>query len=552
MVKYIPYKQLFIYYKSRKNEGVHMEINIGIIAIIVLAIAILAILASGYVKASPNKAYIISGIKREPKVLIGRAGIKIPFLEKKDELILKQISIDIKTNGYIPTKDFIGVDIDAVAKVRVLTQRDVTVNAKGEVVAGADPNKRITTEMANAAMKNFLNMNEDQIRDALTDSLQGNMREIIGTQCLKELCNDRKTFGDEVQAKAQKDMNALGIWIESCNIQKIEDENNLITALGQDNMSQIQKDASVAKAQADRDVAIARAQAQKDANDAQVIAETEIAQKQTELAIKKAELKKESDIKKAEADAAYKIQEEEQRKTVEITTANANLARQEKELELKEREVSIKEKALEAEVKKTAEANKYAAQQKADAEQYERQKRAEAELFEIQRQAEAEKAKSEAERFAKEQAAEAVKAAGLAEAAAVAAKGKAEAEAIQAKAEAEAAGILKKAEAMKQYGDAARQQMELDTLKVYFEQLPKIAEAVAKGYMNVDSIKMFGGDSSKLAGDIMTTVTQVTDGIKESTGLDINEMLAKGFAKETKSEETGSTANADYHEVKPE
>lgn len=552
MVKYIPYKQLFIYYKSRKNEGVHMEINIGIIAIIVLAIAILAILASGYVKASPNKAYIISGIKREPKVLIGRAGIKIPFLEKKDELILKQISIDIKTNGYIPTKDFIGVDIDAVAKVRVLTQRDVTVNAKGEVVAGSDPNKRITTEMANAAMKNFLNMNEDQIRDALTDSLQGNMREIIGTQCLKELCNDRKTFGDEVQAKAQKDMNALGIWIESCNIQKIEDENNLITALGQDNMSQIQKDASVAKAQADRDVAIARAQAQKDANDAQVIAETEIAQKQTELAIKKAELKKESDIKKAEADAAYKIQEEEQRKTVEITTANANLARQEKELELKEREVSIKEKALEAEVKKTAEANKYAAQQKADAEQYERQKRAEAELFEIQRQAEAEKAKSEAERFVKEQAAEAVKAAGLAEAAAVAAKGKAEAEAIQAKAEAEAAGILKKAEAMKQYGDAARQQMELDTLKVYFEQLPKIAEAVAKGYMNVDSIKMFGGDSSKLAGDIMTTVTQVTDGIKESTGLDINEMLAKGFAKETKSEETGSTANADYHEVKPE
>lgn len=552
MVKYIPYKQLFIYYKSRKNEGVHMEINIGIIAIIVLAIAILAILASGYVKASPNKAYIISGIKREPKVLIGRAGIKIPFLEKKDELILKQISIDIKTNGYIPTKDFIGVDIDAVAKVRVLTQRDVTVNAKGEVVAGADANKRITTEMANAAMKNFLNMNEDQIRDALTDSLQGNMREIIGTQCLKELCNDRKTFGDEVQAKAQKDMNALGIWIESCNIQKIEDENNLITALGQDNMSQIQKDASVAKAQADRDVAIARAQAQKDANDAQVIAETEIAQKQTELAIKKAELKKESDIKKAEADAAYKIQEEEQRKTVEITTANANLARQEKELELKEREVSIKEKALEAEVKKTAEANKYAAQQKADAEQYERQKRAEAELFEIQRQAEAEKAKSEAERFAKEQAAEAVKAAGLAEAAAVAAKGKAEAEAIQAKAEAEAAGILKKAEAMKQYGDAARQQMELDTLKVYFEQLPKIAEAVAKGYTNVESIKMFGGDSSKLAGDIMTTVTQVTDGIKESTGLDINEMLAKGFAKEkaedAKPVEKNDTGN-DYQEV---
>ena len=523
-------------------------INIGVIVAVVAVVAVLGILMSGYVKASPDKAYIISGLKKEPKVLIGRAGIKIPFLEKKDELMLRQISIDIKTNGYIPTKDFIGVDIDAVAKVRVLTAKDITVDKEGNILPGCDPNKRVTHEMVQAAMKNFLNMKEQQIREALTDSLQGNMREIIGTQCLKELCNDRKTFGDEVQAKAQKDMNALGIWIESCNIQKIEDENNLITALGQDNMSQIQKDASVAKAQADRDVAIARAQAQKDANDAQVIADTEIAQKQTELAIKKAELKKESDIKKAEADAAYKIQEEEQRKTVEITTANANLARQEKELELKEREVSIKEKALEAEVKKTAEANKYAAQQKADAEQYERQKRAEAELFEIQRQAEAEKAKSEAERFAKEQAAEAVKAAGLAEAAAVAAKGKAEAEAIQAKAEAEAAGILKKAEAMKQYGDAARQQMELDTLKVYFEQLPKIAEAVAKGYTNVDSIKMFGGNTSQLAGDIMTTITQVSDGIKESTGIDPTEAL-KGALKKKDSNVKTSDLKDDYTEV---
>ena len=500
------------------------------ITIAVILILILVLIACGYVKAPPDQAYIISGLKHDAKILIGRSGIRIPFFERMDRLYLGQMTVDIKTEQSVPTNDFINVNVDAVAKVRITPSQ----------------------EGIRLAAKNFLNKKPEDITMDLQDSLQGNMREIIGTQCLKELCNDRKTFGDEVQAKAQKDMNALGIWIESCNIQKIEDENNLITALGQDNMSQIQKDASVAKAQADRDVAIARAQAQKDANDAQVIAETEIAQKQTELAIKKAELKKESDIKKAEADAAYKIQEEEQRKTVEITTANANLARQEKELELKEREVSIKEKALEAEVKKTAEANKYAAQQKADAEQYERQKRAEAELFEIQRQAEAEKAKSEAERFAKEQAAEAVKAAGLAEAAAVAAKGKAEAEAIQAKAEAEAAGILKKAEAMKQYGDAARQQMELDTLKVYFEQLPKIAEAVAKGYMNVDSIKMFGGDSSKLAGDIMTTVTQVTDGIKESTGLDINEMLAKGFAKEkaedTKPVEKNDTGN-DYQEV---
>ena len=47
------------------------------------------ILASGYVKASPDTALIISGLRKTPKVLIGKAGIKIPFLERKDELNLQ-------------------------------------------------------------------------------------------------------------------------------------------------------------------------------------------------------------------------------------------------------------------------------------------------------------------------------------------------------------------------------------------------------------------------------------------------------------------------------
>ncbi len=89
------------------------------VLIIVGIIALLAIIAAGYVKAPPDKAYIISGWRREPKVLIGRAGVKFPLLERRDTLVLKQVSIDIKTNGYVPTLDFIGVDIDAVAKIRV-------------------------------------------------------------------------------------------------------------------------------------------------------------------------------------------------------------------------------------------------------------------------------------------------------------------------------------------------------------------------------------------------------------------------------------------------
>ena len=307
-----------------------------IIAAVIIAIVVIIIIICSYVKAPPDKAYIISGLRRNPKILIGRAGLKMPFFERKDELLIKQISIDIKTDGYVPTADFIGVNIDAVAKVRVMSE--------GEGVK--------------LAMKNFLNMKEQQIADSLVDSLQGNMREIIGTITLKDLCNDRKKFGDEVQQKAQEDMKRLGIEIISCNVQHVTDEKDLINALGQDNMAKIQKDASIAKAQADRDVAIAQAQAQKEANDAKVLADTEIAVKQNELAIKRAELKTVEDSKQAEADAAYEIQKENQRKTIEVTKTNADIARQEKEVDLKRKEAEVKEQALDAEVKKKAEAMK--------------------------------------------------------------------------------------------------------------------------------------------------------------------------------------------------
>ena len=87
---------------------------------------------------------------------------------------------------------------------------------------------------------------------------------------------------------------------------------------------------------------------------------------------------------------------------------------------------------------------------------------------------------------------------------------------------------MKKAEAMAAYGDAAKQDMQLQALKVYFEQLPAIAEAIGKGYTNVESIKMFGGDASQLGGDIMKNVTQISDGLSESLGIDLKALLA-GF-----------------------
>ncbi len=465
---------------------------ITIILIVLAAAAVLAaIVVAGYVKAPPDKAYIISGLKKNPRILIGRASVKLPFLERKDTLVLKQISIDIKTNGYVPTLDFIGVDIDAVAKVRVKT----------------DP------EGIKIAMKNFLNMNEDLIARSLTDSLQGNMREIIGTVRLKELNTDRKKFGDEVQEKAQTDMNALGVEIISCNIQKIEDEKGLIIALGQDNMSQIQKDASIAKAQAERDIAIAEAEAKRVANEAQVASETEIASRRNELRIRQAELKRESDEKQAEADAAYEIQQQEQRKTIEVATANANIARQEREIELRKKDVQVTEQTLDAQVKKKAEADKFARQQKAEAELFERQRQAEAEKFEREKAAEAKRIQAEAELYATTKQAEGIRAIGEAESRAIEAKGIAEAEALE-----------KKAEAMRKYGQAAM-------IEMIVTRLPEMAAAIAKPMENIDKVTIIDGGGSgsngvsQVGSYVPGVLAKLMETMKEVTGLDIVEIM---------------------------
>ena len=451
------------------------------------AVVVVLLFLMGYVKAPPDQAYIISGMKKESRILIGRAGIKIPFFERLDKLYLGQMTVDIKTEQSVPTNDFINVNVDAVAKVRISP----------------------TPEGIKLAAKNFLNKRADAITTDLQDSLQGNMREIIGTRSLKEINTDRDSFSDQVMNKASRDMDKLGIEILSCNIQNVTDENGLIRDLGADNTSLIKKNAAIAKAQADRDVAIAQAEADKAANEARVAADTEIAQKNNELAIRQSELKITADTKQAEADAAYEIQKQAQQKSIETTTVNAQIARAEREAELKRQEVEVTRQKLDADIRAQADAERYRREQEAQADLFRRQKDAEALRYEQEQAAEAQKIAAEAAKYAKEQ-----------EAAGIAAVGKAEAEAIQARALAEAEGIDRKAEAMKKYGEAA-------IVEMVMQALPEIAKYVAEPLSRVDRITMYGeGNSAKLLGDIVNGTNQITEGITAGMGVDIRSLLA--------------------------
>ena len=481
---------------------------IGFIVPALIALVVIILLASGYTKAPPDMAYIISGVRKKPRILIGQAGVKIPFFERLDKLSLGAIQIDVKTKTAVPTAEYINVRVDSTVAVRV----------------GRSP------EMIALAAQNFLNINRETIGNKINDLLEGNVREIVGQMKLTEMVSDRKAFSDKVQANVVPDLAKFGLELVSFNVQNFSDEGGVIDNLGIDNVEQIRKGAAIAKSNAQREIAVAEAENEKAANDARVNAATEVARKQTEFAIEKAEMQKRVETEQAKADAAKKIEAENQRKSHEIASANANLAKQEKEIELKEREVAVKERVLEAEIKKTAEAQKYAEQQKADAKLYATQKAAEAELFERERKADAARIEAEkkaaadlalatAEAEAQKKLAEAIEAEGKARAAAAEAEGLARAKAIQAEAEAEAKGMLEKAAALKEYGDAARQQMELETIKVLYEQLPAIAEAIGKGYAGAD-IHLIGNDSGQLAGNMMGNITQIIEGFKGATGVD--------------------------------
>ena len=479
-----------------------------VVPIVVIILAVIIIFSSGYRKAPPDRAYIISGLRKKAKVVIGKATIKLPFLERCDILELALMSVDVKTAQAVPTADYINISVDANVNVKISPDPDTIARAQ----------------------QNFLNKNVEYITKVAREVLEGNMREIVGQMRLEEMVSNRQAFADKVTQNADPDLRAMGLEIVSFNVQNFVDDNGIINDMGIDNTMQIKKKAAISKAEAERDIKIAQAEANRKANDAKVDSETAIAERENELAIKQAELKRAADIKQAEADAAYTIQQEEQRKTIEITTANANIAKQEKEVEIKAKEAEIKERALEAEVKKTAEAQRYAAQQKADAELYTVQRSAEAKKYEdiqnaeaeleikkneaaailvtAQNEAEAAKAKAEASRYAAEQEAEGIRA-----------KGVAEADAVRAKSLAEAEGLDKKAEAMRKMEEAA-------VLQMYFEQMPAIAEAIAKPLENVDKITMYGdGNTAKLIKDITEATTQASSGLLDGLGVDLKSLV---------------------------
>ena len=451
-----------------------MSLTVGVILGVVAAL-ILLLMVMGYLKAPPDTAYIISGPGRR-RILIGRAGWRIPFLERVDKLSLNVMQVDVKTSEAVPTNEFINVLVDGVANVKI----------------SSDP------ELLRRAAESLLGMKREQMISMITQVLEGNMREIVGSVGLKEMVQDRQGVAKKITENVVPDMQKLGIEVVNFNIQNFRDNAGTIENMGIDNVEQIRKNAQIAKANAQRDIAIASSVAQQEANAVKVDSEKKIAAQNAELTVQQAEMQVRADTKRAEADAAYSIQQESQRKTIEITRADADIARREKEAELAEKEIAIQERKLDAEVRKAADAKKYQAEREAEAELARRQREADAQKYEAEQQAQARRAEAEAQRYAMEQEAEGIRARGLAEAEA----------------------IERKAEAQCKMGEAS-------ILEMYLAALPEVVKNAALPLAQTDKIVMYGdGNPTRMVRDVMNSSGQIIEGLKEATGIDLTALLS--------------------------
>ena len=451
--------------------------NPAVIIVPIVAVVVL-FFALGYIKAPPDTAIIISGLAKKKRILIGRAGFRMTFFERIDRLSLSVMQVDIKTSEAVPTNEFINVTVDGVANIKI----------------SSDP------QLIELAAENLLGKTRQELISLVTQVLEGNMREIVGSVGLKEMVQERQGVAKKIKENVDPDMQRLGIEVVNFNIQNFCDAAGTIENMGIDNVEQIRKNAQIAKANAQRDIAIATSQAQEEANAVKVEREKKIAEQNAELAVQQAEMQVKADTKRAEADAAYAIQQEQQRRIIEVARTEADIARREKEAELAEKEIAIRERELDADVRKKADAERYQAEQAAEAELIKRQREADARKYEAERQAEARRAEAEALRFAMEQEAEGIRAKGLAEAEA----------------------IEKKAEAQKKMGEAS-------VIDMYLSALPEVVRSAASPLAQTDKIVMYGdGNSTKLVRDVMASTDQVIEGVRQTTGIDLGSLLA-GF-----------------------
>jgi len=474
-------------------------IALVVAGIVVVVIIFLAIWASRYTKVGPNQVLVVAGRKhryidpdgtvqsRGFRVVKGGGTFIIPVLEKMDLLSLELLTIDVNTPEVYTSKG-VPVQVDGVAQIKV----------KGDDIS-------IST-----AAEQFLSKGTDDIKNIATQTLEGHLRAILGTMTVEDIYQNRDAFASKVQEVAAGDMANMGLGIVSFTIRDIRDKQGYLDALGKPRIAQVKRDAQIAQAEADRDAVIRTAQAQQAGQEAKFAADTKIAEANRDYSMNVANYTASVNEKKAQADLAYDLQKYKTGQLVKAEEVQVNIIEKQKQIELQEQEIRRRQKELEANVQKPA-----------DAERYRVETLANARKFQLETEAGGTAAATKATGFAN---ADVTKATGFAEAEAQKAKGLAQAEIIEAQGKATAEAMRMKAESFKQYNEAAVVEM---IIRVLPEVAGKISEPLAKTerMVIINSGSGPGGGASKLTGDVTQIIAQLPPVIESLTGIKLEKLL---------------------------
>ncbi|WP_143186348.1 flotillin family protein [Paenibacillus sp. P3E] len=428
------------------------------------------------------------GSGRKIKIVRGGGAFILPVFQKAEFMSLLSHKLDV-TTPEVYTEQGVPVIADGVAIIKVGS----------------------STEDVATAAEQFMGKPIEALKSEAQEVLEGHLRAILGSMTVEEVYRNRDRFAQEVQGVAARDLKKMGLQIVSFTIKDVRDKHGYLEALGKPRIAAVKRDAEIAEAEALRDARIQKANAEEQGQKAELLRDTNIAEASKENQLKVAAFKRDQDTAKAEADQAYHIQEARAKQTVVEEQMKVELVRKEREIDLQAKEIQVREKQYDAEVKKKAEADRYAVEQAAEADKAKRMREADALQYSIETQA---RATSEQKRLE-----------GQAVADAELAKGKAESEVIRLRGLAEAEAKEKLAEAFQKFGEAA-------VLDIIVKMLPELAGRIAEPLASIDKLTVVDTGNGEGAARVSNYVTQLMatapEMLKSVSGIDV-EALIKGL-----------------------
>ncbi|MEK4517595.1 flotillin family protein [Paenibacillus sp. FSL H8-0122] len=482
-------------------ENIPESLFIPAIVIAVLLVLGLAFWAR-YKTVGPDEGMIVTGSflgnnhisddgsGRKIKIVRGGGAFILPVFQKAEFMSLLSHKLDV-TTPEVYTEQGVPVIADGVAIIKVGS----------------------STEDVATAAEQFMGKPIESLKSEAQEVLEGHLRAILGTMTVEEVYRNRDRFAQEVQGVAARDLKKMGLQIVSFTIKDVRDKHGYLEALGKPRIAAVKRDAEIAEAEAVRDARIQKANAEEQGQKAELLRDTNIAEASKENQLKVAAFKRDQDTAKAEADQAYHIQEARAKQTVVEEQMKVELVRKEREIDIQAKEIQVREKQYDAEVKKKAEADRYAVEQAAEADKAKRMREADALQYSIEKQAQA---TSEQKRLE-----------GQAIADAELAKGKAESEVIRLRGLAEAEAKEKLAEAFQKFGEAA-------VLDIIVKMLPELAGKIAEPLASIDKLTVVDTGNGEGAARVSNYVTQLMstapEMLKSVSGIDV-EALIKGLTK---------------------